>query len=131
VRVPGWATKGFFVKINGRDEAVKAIPGSYLTLSRTWRDGDAIELRMPFKFQLDHVMDQPNVASLFYGPVLLAAEEAAARTDWRQVVLDVNDISRSIAGDPAALRFSIADAAFRPFYETYGRHSVYLHVTFK
>jgi hypothetical protein len=76
-------------------------------------------------------MDQPNVASLVYGPVLLAAEEAAARTDWRQVVLDGNDISRSIAGDPAARRFSIADAAFTPFDETYGRYSVYLHVTFK
>ena len=111
--------------------AVKASPGSYVTLSRTWRDGDTIELRMPFKFQLDHVMDQPNVASLLYGPVLLAAEEPAARTDWRQVVLDVNDISRSIAGDPATLRFSIGDAAFKPFYETYGRHSTYLHVTFK
>ncbi len=131
VRVPGWATKGFFVKINGRDEAVKAAPGSYLTLSRTWRDGDTIELRMPFKFQLDHVMDQPNVASLLYGPVLLAAEEAAARTDWREVVFDVNDIGRSIAGDPATLRFSIAGVPFKPFYETYGRHSVYLHVSFK
>jgi DUF1680 family protein len=131
VRVPGWATQGFFVKINGRDEPVKATPGSYLTLARTWRDGDTIELRMPFKFSLDHVMDQPNVASLFYGPVLLAAEETAARTDWRTVVLDVNDISRSIAGDPATLRFSIAGAAFKPFYETYGRHSVYVHVTFK
>jgi len=131
VRVPGWATKGFFVKINGRDEAVKATPGSYLTLARTWRDGDTVELRMPFKFQLDHVMDQPNVASLLYGPVLLAAEEAAARTDWRQVDLDVNDISRSIAGDPATLRFTIAGVPFKPFYETYGRHSVYLHVAFK
>ncbi len=131
VRVPGWATRGVFVKINGRDEAVKAAPGAYLTLSRTWRDKDTIEVRMPFAFHLDHVMDQPNVASLFYGPVLLAAEEAEARTDWRQVVLDVNDISKSITGDPATLRFQIAGVPFKPFYETYGRHSVYLHVTFK
>ena len=76
-------------------------------------------------------MDQPNVASLFYGPILLAAEEPAARTDWRPVVFDVTDISKSIAGDPATLRFTIADVPFRPFYETYGRHSVYLHVSFK
>jgi DUF1680 family protein len=131
LRVPGWATKGYFVKINGRDEAVKAAPGSYVTLSRTWRDGDTVEVRMPFKFQLDHVMDQPNVASILYGPVLLAVEEPAARTDWRQVVLDANDISRSIAGDPATLRFTIGDAALKPFYDMYGRHSVYLHVTFK
>lgn len=131
VRVPAWATSGVFVKVNGRDEAVKATPGTYLTIARTWRDNDTIEIRMPFRFHLDHVMDQPNVASLLYGPVLLAAEEEAARTDWREVVLDAADISRSIAGDPATLRFSIAGVAFKPFYETYGRHSVYLHVTFK
>ena len=131
VRVPGWATRGFFLKINGRDEAVNAAPGSYATISRTWRDNDTIEIRMPFGFRLDHVMDQPNVASLFYGPVLLAAEEPTARTDWRPVVLDVTDISKSITGDPATLRFQVADVAFKPFYETYGRHSVYLHVSFK
>ena len=117
--------------LNGRDERVTAKPGSYVTLSRTWRDNDTVELRMPFVFRLDHVVDQPNVASLFYGPVLLAAEETAARTDWREVVLDTADISRSITGDPATLRFSIAGVPFKPFYETYGRHSVYLHVTFK
>jgi DUF1680 family protein len=131
VRMPEWATRGFFVTINGRDEAVKAESGTYVTLSRTWRDGDTVEIRMPFGFRLDHLMDQPNVASLFYGPVLLAAEEAAARTDWRKVALDATDISRSIAGDPATLRFSIDGVAFKPFYETYGRHSVYLHVSFR
>jgi len=31
---------------------------------------------MPFPFLLEPVVDQPNVASLFYGPVLLAAEES-------------------------------------------------------
>jgi DUF1680 family protein len=131
IRVPGWATRGFFVRINGRDEAVQASPGSYVTLSRAWRDNDTIEVRMPFSFHLDHVVDQPNVASLFYGPVLLAAEEPAARTDWRQMVLDAHDIGRSITGDPATLRFSIAGVPFKPFYETYGRHSVYLHVSFR
>ncbi len=131
VRVPSWATRGFFVKINGRDESVKATPGTYLTIARTWKDNDTVELRMPFSFSLDHVPDQPNVASLLYGPVLLAAEEAAARTDWRRVEFDAADISRSIAGDPATLRFSIAGVSFKPFYETYGRHSVYVHVVFK
>ena len=131
VRVPGWATRGFFVKINGRDEPVKATPGTYLTLSRNWRANDTIELRMPFGFRLDHVVDQPNVASLFYGPVLLAAEEAGPRTDWRQITLDAGDIGRSITGDPASLRFSIEGVTLKPFYETYGRHSVYMHVTLK
>jgi uncharacterized protein len=131
VRVPRWATRGFFVKINGSEQKINAVPGSYLTLSRNWRDNDTIELRMPFHFYLDPVMDQPNVASIFYGPVMLAAEEAGPRTDWREVTLDAGDIGKSITGDPAALRFSIDGVAFRPFFETYERHSVYLHVTLK
>ncbi|MFC3199716.1 beta-L-arabinofuranosidase domain-containing protein [Parapedobacter deserti] len=131
VRVPGWATKGFFVKINGKEQKLQAKPGSYLQLSRRWKDGDVIELKMPFQFHLDPVMDQQNIASLFYGPILLAAQEPEARKAWRKVTLDANDISRSIKGDPGQLQFTIDDVVFKPFYETYGRHSVYLDVTLK
>ncbi|MET0298176.1 MAG: beta-L-arabinofuranosidase domain-containing protein, partial [Flavitalea sp.] len=131
VRVPSWATKGFFVKINGKEHKVAAKAGSYLKISRTWKDGDIIELRMPFTFHLDPVMDQQNIASLFYGPILLAAQEPAARKDWRQVTLDAADLSKSIKGDASKLEFSIDEVIFKPFYETYGRHSVYLDVRFK
>ncbi len=131
VRVPRWATRGFIATINGREEALKATPGTYVTLARDWRTNDTIELRMPFHFYLQPVMDQPNVASIFYGPVLLAAEESGPRTDWRPIALDSDDIGKSITGDPATLRFSIGNVTFKPFYETYGPHSVYLHVTLK
>jgi uncharacterized protein len=131
VRVPRWATRGFFVKINGREQKFKAEPGTYLTLGRTWRADDTIELRMPFHFLLEDVVDQPNVASIFYGPILLAAEESGPRTDWRQVTLNASDPGTSIKGDPATLRFSVDGAALKPFYETFGRHSVYLHVTLR
>lgn len=131
IRVPRWATRGFFVTINGQDQKLPTVPGSYLTITRNWRANDTVELRMPFGVSLDHVMDQPNVASIFYGPVLLAAEESAPRTDWRQVTLDAADPGKSITGDPATLRFAIDGVALKPFYESYGRHSVYLHVTLK
>lgn len=128
VRVPGWATKGFFVKINGKEQKLIAKPGSYLKISRTWKDGDMIELQMPFQFHLDPIMDQQNIASLFYGPILLAAQETEARKEWRKLTLDAEDISKSIKGDPKQLQFTIDDVVFKPFYETYGRHSVYLDV---
>lgn len=131
VRVPGWATKGFLVKINGREEKLSAKPGSYLKISRTWKDGDIIELRMPFQFHLDPVMDQQNIASLFYGPILLAAQEPEARKEWHKITLDAEDLGKSIKGDPQKLEFTIDDAVFKPFYQTYGRHSVYLDVTLK
>ncbi|QQT43673.1 MULTISPECIES: beta-L-arabinofuranosidase domain-containing protein [Sphingobacterium] len=131
VRVPSWATKGFFVAINGVDQKIKAEPGTYLTLNRSWKDGDVITLKMPFQFHLDPVMDQPNIASLFYGPILLAAQELAARKDWRKVTLDANDIAKSIKGNPETLEFYIDDVLYKPFYDTYGRHSVYLDVSLK
>ena len=131
VRVPGWATKGFKVKINGIEQIVNAIPGSYLKLSRKWEDGDVIDLKMPFQFHLDPLMDQQNIASLFYGPILLAAQETEALKEWRKVTLDAHDISKSISGDPKQLQFNIGDIVFKPFYDTYGRHSVYLDVQLK
>jgi DUF1680 family protein len=131
VRVPHWATKGFFVKINGKDEAVKAEPGNYLTISRKWKDGDKVELRMPFHFYLEPVMDQQNIASLFYGPVVLAAQENEPLKEWRKVTLNVKDISKSISGDPQKLEFNIDGIVYKPFYESYGRYSVYFDVTLK
>lgn len=129
IRVPRWATREFFVKINGQSQTIEAVPGTYLTLSRTWKDGDTIELRMPFEFHLKPVMDQPNLASLFYGPVLLAAEEPETRSAWRPITLNGDDMGSSISGDPHTLRFTVDQTHFKPFYETYGRSSVYLDVT--
>ena len=131
VRVPNWAKKGFVVKINGKQETVKAVAGSYLALQRNWKNGDVIELQMPFEFHLDPIMDQQNIASLFYGPILLAAQEPEARVDWRKVTLDAKDLGKSIQGDPKTLTFQIDGVEFKPFYDTYGRHSVYLDVTLK
>jgi len=131
VRVPHWATKGFFVTINGKKEKVKAVPGSYLTLSRTWKDGDVVELCMPFQFYLEPIMDQQNIASLFYGPVLLAAQESEPLKEWRKVTLNAKDISKSISGDPSQLQFTIDGVVYKPFYESYGRYSVYMDVNLK
>ncbi len=131
LRVPHWATKGFFVKINGKEQKVNAQPGSYLTLCKKWKNSDTIEVQMPFQFHLESVMDQQNIASLFYGPVLLAAQESEPRKDWRKITLNAKDISKTIKGNPEKLEFIIDGVIFKPFYQTYERHSVYMDVTLK
>jgi DUF1680 family protein len=128
IRIPRWASRGFQVKVNGQTETVSAVPGNYLTLRKTWQDKDTIEVQMPFSYHLNRLMDQPNIASLFYGPVLLAAEESESRSDWRPVTLDAADPGKSITGNPSTLRFGIGDVKFRPFFEMYDRYSVYLDV---
>ena len=131
VRVPKWATQGFVVKINGEPQNIQATPGTYLALSRTWKHSDAIELKMLMDFTLSPLMDQPNIASIFYGPVLLAVEEPESRSEFRPVTLNAENISKSITGDPSTLRFSTNGVTLMPFYEIYTRHSVYLDVTLK
>lgn len=125
VRVPAWATRGFFVKIDGAEKQVAAKPGTYVSLGSQWKDGATIELRMPLEFHLSRVMDQPNIAALLYGPVVLAADEPAARADWRPLTLDLSDLGKAISGDPSTLRFRIGDVTLQPFSLAYGRYSVY------
>ena len=131
LRIPGWATAGVELKINGKTQKIAIEAGSYLSLDRKWKNGDTIELKMPFTFHLDPIMDQENIASLFYGPVLLAAQEDAPRTDFRKITLNAEDLGKTITGDPKALEFTIDGTTFKPFFETYERHSVYLDVSLK
>lgn len=128
VRVPSWAKKGFFVKINNAEKKVDAKPGEYVSLGKDWKNGDVVELRMPFGFHLMRVMDQPNIASILYGPIVLAAEEDSQMPKPREIELNLEDMSKSISGDPAALRFTLGDLKLKPFYESYGRYSVYFDV---
>ena len=128
VRVPDWATHGFFVKINGAEKPVNAEPGTYISLGKDWKDGATIELRMPFGFHLSRVMDQQNIASVMYGPIVLAAQETVALPAYRAVLLNLTDMAKSVTGDPSKLEFKVGDVLFKPFYESYGRYSVYVDV---
>ncbi len=47
-RVPGWCAKGASVKVNGEAFAAGE-PGSFASIRRTFRDGDAIELDFPME----------------------------------------------------------------------------------
>ena len=71
LRVPAWATNGFFVEINGRLEQVNATPGSYVQLRRRWVPGDTIEITMPFSIRIERARDRPDTQSVFWGPLLL------------------------------------------------------------
>ena len=47
------------------------------------------------------------------------------------VTLDADNIGKGIKGDPRELKFTIDGVPFKPFYDSYGRHSVYLDVRLK
>jgi DUF1680 family protein len=71
LRVPAWVRKGFQVTINGIAHPTVGQPGTYLTLTRVWKTGDVIEVRMPFTVRTERALDRPDTQALMWGPVLL------------------------------------------------------------
>ena len=74
IRVPYWATKGVEVSINGKKEAIEAKPQTYLSLSRQWKDGDKIAVRLPMSLHLRAVRDDKGLGVVMFGPLVLAGE---------------------------------------------------------
>ena len=76
VRVPGWAP-GLTVRVNGQDVRVDATPDGWATVSRTWRRGDTVEVRIPLTLRMEPVDTfHPDRVAVVRGPVVLVLEGA-------------------------------------------------------
>ena len=77
VRVPSWACRDMPFAVNGQCVATGK-PGTYATLDRTWRDGDAVCFALPMDFRVTRYAGRDVIPghdryALEYGPILLAA----------------------------------------------------------
>ncbi|MFJ9866764.1 beta-L-arabinofuranosidase domain-containing protein [Streptomyces sp. NPDC101165] len=121
LRVPGWATAGFRVTVNGRAAEGTPTPGSYFSVSRTWRPGDTVRVSMPFRLRVEQALDDPSLQALFYGPVNLVARNSA--TEYLKLGLYRNaalsgDLLPSltpVSGSP--LHYTQDGIEFAPFLE--------------
>ena len=73
LRFPGWAEQAE-VRVNGEPVEAAGAPGSYLTIDRTWSDGDRLELRLPMSVRLEAMPDDEDMIAVLKGPVVLAGE---------------------------------------------------------
>ncbi|KOT37688.1 hypothetical protein ADK41_18630 [Streptomyces caelestis] len=72
-RAPSWATAGFRVTGNGRAVPGAPVPGRYVEVARTWRDGGTVRICVPFRPWVGRALDDPAPQALFHGPVDLVA----------------------------------------------------------
>ncbi len=104
LRVPYWATDGFTVKLNGRTVARQCQPCSYVEIpSRTWSEGDRVEISMPYSKHINWGPDKMDLAAtgtgqtntpfapqwvgaLMYGPLVMAATDI---TSWNDAEFDI------------------------------------------
>jgi len=86
LRVPGWLRSGPTVKINGRPVEASASPGSYLTLTRQWRNGDRVEMELPMHLDVEALPDDSQLQAVLYGPLVLAGDLGAEGLSERLII---------------------------------------------
>jgi DUF1680 family protein len=125
LRVPAWIRKGFAVRVNGTVQMIDARPGAYVTLSRSWRTGDRIDIQMPLSFRTERALDDPAVQSIFYGPTLLAVQHEAVGKDLETGLINVSfyrhlkldgDLAPAMTPGAAPLHFATGGHTLAPFF---------------
>ena len=74
IRYPKWATSGATVKVNGKIMGITQHPGSYIIVERKWKTGDKIDITFPMSLRLVATNDNPKVAAIAFGPIVLAGK---------------------------------------------------------
>jgi DUF1680 family protein len=135
VRHPYWAVRGIAVAINGEKQPVDSKPGSYATISRTWRTGDVVEVNMPFTLRTEGFRDNPNRLACLYGPIVLAAQidgkkpAPAIVADKARAIGSLAAVAgKSMTFVAPASVFRIpgersCDVTFEPFFRLHGNRS--------
>ena len=71
LRIPAWAV-GARIEVNGARWTNSAEPGRFAALTRTWHDGDRIELALPRTLRLEPIdRRHPDTVALLAGPLVL------------------------------------------------------------
>jgi hypothetical protein len=107
LRVPWWATRGGTLKVNGAASPVFASPSSYLTVARTWKTGDRVELELPMSLSTAPMPDDPSVQAVMYGPLVLAGRLG---TQGLTRAMQYGEYDCELKGDPV----SVADISGGP-----------------
>jgi DUF1680 family protein len=117
LRIPGWLEKAPRIAVNGKPARVKAERGSFADLTRRWREGDRIELELPFSSRTVAIEERaPDTVACMRGPVMLAAIDppdglAASAAALAQM--------EPVRGKPLEFdcRTTAGEVRMRPFYQ--------------
>lgn len=71
LRIPTW-TKNAEVYVNGEKQTVTPVSGKYYCISREWKKGDRVSLRVPMSLSMRRWQVNKNSVSVDYGPLTLS-----------------------------------------------------------
>lgn len=152
IRIPYWVTDDGYVEVNGLRLETFSSPGSFLELKRTWRDNDRVDLFLPMGLHLFPMPDDPNLAAIMFGPLVLAGELGAVDLPKEEIygkygprvkpvpvpyfVGDIDDLNswiQPVENEPLKFRTVNAgvpeDVTLIPFYRLFGqRYAIYWEI---
>ena len=75
LRHPAWAGERYSISVNGVavNAEVEKGTASYVTIDRTWSEGDRIEVRLPMTLTYEACPNYTDYIAFCFGPILLAA----------------------------------------------------------
>jgi hypothetical protein len=76
LRIPDWVACLPEITLNGEAVSVtkKDCELGFVYITRSWKDGDLVELKLPMEVRAFNLADNPKAYAFKYGPVVLAAE---------------------------------------------------------
>jgi DUF1680 family protein len=90
LRIPAWASSGVSIAVNGESMPTASDKG-FVTLRRTWKDGDRIQLQLPMPARLEAIDElHPSTVALVRGPLVLFGLTGDTHSVSRQQLLSVS-----------------------------------------
>ncbi|KAL6711396.1 hypothetical protein ACN47E_004330 [Coniothyrium glycines] len=119
IRIPAWAS-GAQVLINGQSSNVAANAGSYAALTRSWKSGDTVTVKLPMKLRTIAANDNAQLAAVAYGPVVLSGNYGSTSLTTSPT-LALNTIKRTGTSNLAFTATANGQAVdLGPFYDAQG-----------
>lgn len=111
LRIPEWLGSSASVRVNGKALDASASPGSYLAISRTWKNGDRVEMDLPMRLHIQAMPDDPQLQAVLYGPLVLAGDLGSEGLTKEMIVGPEGPPMRRHPMDVPAFRAAGADPA--------------------
>ncbi len=140
IRYPYWADQGIEIAINNEQLSLENQPGSFITIDREWKNGDAVVIRFPFSLRLEAMPDNEDRVAMMYGPLVLAGDlgevehPGANNRDFVPVIMTEDRNPKlwleAVKGEPNTFKTrDVGDPrnfTLKPFYQMHDRrYSVY------
>ncbi len=124
IRIPSWAAKKMAIKVNGKT-IINGNSGTYITLSRQWKNGDVISFKLPATFRTTQYEGEEKEYigrfALEYGPILMAYVNTKGEKENLTLKSDRDKLLKNMKPVPGKpLHFSVAGITgfeFMPYFE--------------